>query len=1747
MAIRPGVNQELKTRMNSLSLLQSARITVLIALGAVLSLVPYAGAKAPAGPARFELIFPENNATTYATIYGDTPLLVWRESSAGDSEVDHYEIWLDGAKVDNVPAGVYGDLPGGSYGNYKPFRPFGPLAAEKVVYYTPLVSKVAAGGHKWRVTAVDKNGARRRSDSIFKFKTEAFKVGAAKVFVNHLGYLSNENNRVVVARGVGASRFDVLDLNGKVVFTGALKRGGGALGDNLFGDFTVPGGWGAYRIKAGSEYSIWFPVGLGAKLNYESFLRKYRNAYRRKRCGDTTVNWGGKACHLEDARIDGGKRHGIVGGWHASSDVRKIMRILQPGLEGLVDMKRILNPAWDRGDYSILDEIKWGNKYIHQMQLASGGIVQHYYLWCGARDWSESINRYTNNKIGDADDRVLPEKTLVIDMVSQSRFIKNQTAIYRQYKDADPQYAAKCLQAAIKCYNYFQKTWPVLTEYETRFCARPYMETVTDLMPLAYGVRVSLSMYLATGKSEYKYRAVALADKFMALQETKYVADQKQIRGFFYRDAKKEKVFSSLMAHGGMDGVEGGVAVLADLCDALPTHPKRPRWKESLRSYLEDYLLVLSDKNAFGIVPAYLSRSNLAGGQTGAKMQQKIGGLHYQYLCDNRGANKVLARKAALLARGARILSNPKLRDAAWRQIGWILGNNPLNASTVFGVGQGQPKLYKKQLAPRSDGMVVQGIGGGGKDKPYMRPGHWRWCEMELHNTAWFAQAIFELLAAPAPSADLETGFANPPAQAKPYVWWLWMNGNVTRKGITADLEAMAKSSIGGAWIFNIGSSHGCSTPAGPVDYMSDEWLGMVKFSVSEAKRLGLQLGVENCAGWSTMGGPWIKPEHASQKLVSTVVKIDGGKRIVTKIPQPETNLSHYRDIAVFAYPTIKNEKFRVHQWRPKAVQRGGRHGRQPDLRPCPADAAIALKGIVDVSKHLKKDGTLTWGAPKGAWTILRLGHTPVGTQNFPAAKSGRGLEVDKLRREGVDAHWQHGIKPILDRLGPMAGKTFNNILVDSYEGGLNHWTPRMAQEFKKRRGYDPTLYLLTLTGRLVEDGPTTDRFLWDFRRTVSELFTDNFYGYVADLCHKNGMKFSTEPYGSACEGLAIAAKADLPMGELWADGGYAHTLKLASSIAHINGRNLAGAETFTAKPKTGKWQNYPGKLKALGDVALAEGINRIVLLSFVHQPFGDDKLPGMTFGRWGTHLDRNVTWFKPGRAWTRYLARSQHLLQHGEFTADVLCFAGEASPNGGAGAKDIKAAGYDYDACGTDIFAKLKVDNGDIVLPCGRRYRLLVMPRTPFQAVHIAAKVRDLVAAGGAVLSEKPKHSPTLTGFPASENQMLAIADKVWGDCDGKTVKSNRYGKGIIFSGISPAGALAHLKISPAVELPEPLAWIHRRTDDTDIFFVSNQSGKPVHTIAGFLAAGKKPEFFDAEQGSARPAAGWTVKGKYVRVPLSLASEKSVFIVFRNPGVPASDPHVRVEGPSNVAFGAGPLRAWTNGTHTLHRASGKSSKVKVDDLPKPLGLTGPWGVRFPPKRGAPEKASFDKLIAWDKHTDPGIRYFSGTAGYTIQFKLPDGFLKKDQEVWLDLGDLAVIAEVRLNKKNLGVLWHKPFQMEISKALRAGANTLEIDVTNLWINRLIGDEQHPADCKYNEKDMDWFTDRSLAAWPDWMTNGKPRPSPKRITFTTWKHYKANDPLSPSGLIGPVTLRPARLLGDSPENDRGVTNNQTYNR
>ncbi|MBN2512470.1 MAG: hypothetical protein JXB18_05990, partial [Sedimentisphaerales bacterium] len=573
-------------------------------------------------------------------------------------------------------------------------------------------------------------------------------------------------------------------------------------------------------------------------------------------------------------------------------------------------------------------------------------------------------------------------------------------------------------------------------------------------------------------------------------------------------------------------------------------------------------------------------------------------------------------------------------------------------------------------------------------------------------------------------AANLEKGFSTPPDESRPHTWWHWMNGNITREGITADLEAMARVGVGGAQIFNVGDEGSVDIPTGPIMYLSPEWLELVHHAAQEAKRVGVELCFHNCAGWSSSGGPWITPELSMQRVVWTETQVTPDSPETIKPSQPKANLNYYRDIAVLAFPTPANTSFRIKNSSAKAGF-DSPYGIQPDVENVPTEAVIAFDSVIDLSDKMDASGQLNWKAPVGSWTILRIGHTTTGKTNHPAPTSGLGLECDKLSREALDVHWNSGVQPVLDKLGTLAGKVLNNILVDSYEVGPNNWTPKMRAEFRQRRGYDLLSYLPTLTGRVVTSGAVTERFLWDYRRTFSDLFADNYYGYFADKCHQRGLLCSVEPYDGPFECMAVGAKADIIMGEFWVGGGMNHTLKLAASTAHTHGQTYVGAESFTSSPEQGRWQNHPGSLKMLGDKVWCMGINRYIFHRYAHQPWLN-VLPGMTMGQWGTHFERTNTWWEPGKAWMSYIGRSQFLLQQGHFAADVLFFVGEAAPNGSVGDDALQRAGYDFDMCGTDLIDRLTVEKGMIALPSGMRYRLLVLPDTRFMTPTLAGRVRD-------------------------------------------------------------------------------------------------------------------------------------------------------------------------------------------------------------------------------------------------------------------------------------------------------------------------------------------------------------------------------------------------------------------------------------
>lgn len=1006
---------------------------------------------------------------------------------------------------------------------------------------------------------------------------------------------------------------------------------------------------------------------------------------------------------------------------------------------------------------------------------------------------------------------------------------------------------------------------------------------------------------------------------------------------------------------------------------------------------------------------------------------------------------------------------------------------------------------------------------------------------------ATLAAVMLFSTARPSPAGPgLERGFLNPPAAARPWVYWFWLNGNITREGITADLEAMKRVGIGGVLIMEVNQG----TPVGPVDFMSDQWRDLFKYMVGEAGRLGLEVNMNNDAGWNGSGGPWIPLDKAMQMVVTSETPVSGGKRFEGALPQPKANSGYYRDIAVLAFPTPAT-RYRIGNVARKAVAwrqafKGGK-----DIKAgttVPADSLISSDRVVDLTARMDKKGLLTWDAPAGEWTVVRFGHTFTGARNKPAPASGAGPECDKLSKEGIEAQFNGMIGKLIKDVGAVAGKALVATHVDSWENGSQNWTAKMRQEFRKRRGYDMLRFLPVMTGRPVDSVDVSERFLWDLRQTVSDLVAENYIGHLRKLANAGGLKLSMESYTTPANDLEVADYVDEPICEFWwpGGGGLYWTAKAMASAAHGNNRPIVGAEAFTAHSNE-RWLAHPSSLKTLGDRAFCDGVNRFIFHRYAMQPWLDRR-PGMTMGPWGLHYERTETWWGQSSAWHEYLARCQYMLRQGRFAADVLDLQPEEPM---ARFKSLALSGYDYDAYSPRLFLEnVSVRDGKLTLPHGMQYRLLLLPDVKSMTLPMLRKIKGLVEAGAAALGNPPQTVPGLTDYPKADAELKELAVALWGT--DETVKERAVGKGRVFGGMKPEEALARLGAAPDFTADRNLRWIHRTVDATDIYFVASGETRPREASCTFRQSGKCPQFWDPKTGRIAPARYYEEKNGRTRVPIRFEPAGSVFVVFApGPVDPAGrvvsvkhDGRLIVPAPAAAAPAAEPAvsaalpaidlvrgELWRPGDYVIKTADGKSRRFKIGTMPQPLAVNGPWLVRFDPNWGAPRRITMDKLVSWSKHSDPGVRYFSGTARYEKKIALPSEMLGKQRRVYLDLGKVAVMARVKLNGKDLGILWKPPYRVEITGAARAGENSLAIGVVNLWPNRLIGDEQLPEDSSRN-------SNGTLKEWPRWLEEGKPSPT-GRYTFSAWRLWKKSDPLQESGLLGPVRILTAEKIPGQP--------------
>jgi len=1007
---------------------------------------------------------------------------------------------------------------------------------------------------------------------------------------------------------------------------------------------------------------------------------------------------------------------------------------------------------------------------------------------------------------------------------------------------------------------------------------------------------------------------------------------------------------------------------------------------------------------------------------------------------------------------------------------------------------------------------------------------------------------------------ELADAFLTPPLSARPFVYWFWINGNATREGITTDLEAMQRVGIGGVLLFEVDPG----VPAGATPFASEEWRNLFHFACEEADRLGLEINLYNAAGWAGSAGPWITPELSMQKLVWSELAVEGERTLDLPLKEPERVAGFYRDIGVVAFQTPEDDSYRIPDIEFKAsfIARSSPYDtdlgipQSPVSFPVlPAESIVKEQQILDLSNQCK-NGYLFWNAPPGKWTVLRFGHTSTGMDNHPTPVSGRGLECDKLSRSAIELQFSKFLGEVISNIGPLTGKTLVSTHIDSWESGSQNWTPAFRAEFFKRCGYDILPFLPVMTGRAVGSLEHSERFLWDLRKTISDMIRENYAGRLREMAHERGMRLSIEAYdGDPCDEMGYAGEADEPQGEFWLGRDYFPDVHRSwswisnmVSAAHVYGKPIIAAEAFTAMPGE-NWLAHPASLKSLGDWAFCAGINRFVFHRYAMQPWPDRK-PGMTMGPWGTHYERTQTWWEESKLWHTYVTRCQFLLRQGLFVADLCYLQPEGAPMRfrPPGVDMMSAAppdtpGYNYDGCTPEVvLTRMSIKDGRIYLPDGMSYRVLVlpepgeMPGAGTMTPQLLRRISELVLEGMILIGPPPQRSPSLASYPECDEEVQRIAAQLWGDCDGIKITEHPVGKGRVVWGKTPQQVLAamNLPVDFSCLADAPFRYTHRRIEDgTDVYFVANKREIPTETICTFRISGRRPEFWWPETGKREDPAIYEESNGCIRMSIHLQENESVFVIFRKDRPIEADSviavmhnnvllkdvaeHIRI---ARVERGAFHSHAWQPGLYTLRLLNGMEHKITVPPLSEPAAISGPWDLYFAPHWGAPEHIELPRLISWTEHEQQGVKYFSGKACYRKTFQIPPSMLKPNQRLYLDLGEVQVIASVRLNGEDVGTLWKPPFQIDITDFARAGNNLLEVIVVNLWPNRIIGDENLPEDCEWEP--MPFGGDR-LVKWPSWFLEGKPSPT-GRFTFSTLRVWHKNAPLIRSGLLGPVTLR-----------------------
>jgi hypothetical protein len=920
--------------------------------------------------------------------------------------------------------------------------------------------------------------------------------------------------------------------------------------------------------------------------------------------------------------------------------------------------------------------------------------------------------------------------------------------------------------------------------------------------------------------------------------------------------------------------------------------------------------------------------------------------------------------------------------------------------------------------------------------------------------------------------------FMDPPVENRPLAYWDWFNGYIDTAKMVYEIEEMKDKGMQGAFIWDIGAmiDPDKTVPAGPA-FLGDESLEYISLALKTAERLGLNLGLITSSSWNA-GGPWIEAPDASMQLLNTSHVVEGpsNKKITIGIPKSNRGeAKYYTLVTSIAIPFSENKKI-----------------------------DYSAGKIINLDGFTSEDSFIEWEVPEGKWEVLSFFMCNTMQNLYVSSPNSNGLLIDHLSRRATRNHFD----TILARLDKISTpeRRIKYLEVDSYEvWTATDWTPGFIEEFTSRYGYDPVPYLPLFKGFTGNDSVVAKRFRGDYRRLVSDLIIENHFAQGSEISKNHDMLlFAEGGHGGhpRVDPLKAMGNTDVPMGEFWNRQRHWVT-KEAASAANIYGKKIVASESFTSWQH---WQHGPTDYKQLADVAFCEGLNQLVFHTFAHNPEIAGK-PGYAYHA-GEHINVNATWWEMSRPFMDYLSRCSYMLRQGNFVADALLYYGDDAPNlvppkrmdpnytpdmpgifphwfydetkcTHCGLpKPInpgKLPGYDYDYVNADIITStLRAEEGKLVLPHGQSYRVMMIPERDDISLEVLRSLEKLIFDGATVIGPRPERGTSLKDYPGCDGEVKAIADKIWGKCDGKTILSNQYGKGTVYWGKTLEEVLQEMKIRPDFEVTgidncdRHIDYIHRRTETEEIYFVSNSSESEQHFTAVFRVNGNMvPEIWDAETGLIQRKMEYKKIGNGISIELAMDPLASRFVVFRQKTTGKND-----EGlPYDLQFG-------------LHRAE-KSSE--------PVDLTANWEIRFDTGWGGPESFRMDKLTSWTNVENDGVKFYSGTATYTRDFTVAADALSGKTEAFVTFEDIQEMARVFVNGHDCGIVWLPPYKANITPWLKAGNNTITVQVLNTWNNRIVGDLRNPGETQYTS------------------TNVKT------------SRFRANGPLLESGLLGKAEI------------------------